>query len=382
MLTRIRFKNYRSHADTAIALQPINLLIGPAGAGKSNVFKALVLLQNSLHRSLEELFPPGIGEFHWVRSRWAGETDPIVFEVEIDEVEGFPGRFQYELSIAESPEGLYVVAETLQRKTGDEGWQWVFQRRKLPRLMGEFGDVKPYDPSLLNKARRGIGVDASAPNVRMARAVARAISSVGYYHLEVSELKSLGSGQPTERIDYYGGRLPDFLAFTRTGAQEDASRPRHWNHASTHERQERCRFCRLNALITEARSTLSALPQKPPQTWPILIALPVETIEAWLLELQAIVSPPRGLARAEARGRARLKEMLYGKPAATRSDVENIALPLIRSATPTQLGQLRERSKSFALFADQVDRSKPILLGPRDCWSPGDSGAVRPPPGS
>jgi hypothetical protein len=72
------------------------------------------------------------------------------------------------------------------------------------------------------------------------------------------------------------------------------------------------------------------------------------------------------------------KARLYGKPAATKEDVEKIALPLIRSATPAPLGQLRERSRSFALFADQVDANTPIILGPRDCWSPGDSGAERP----
>lgn len=160
----------------------------------------------------------------------------------------------------------------------------------------------------------------------------------------------------------------------RSGALEDASRPRHWNHSSAHER---CRFCQLDALIRQERSMLSGLPQKPPQTWPVLIAIPVEAIEAWLLELQAIVSPPKGMARAEARGRLRFKEMLYSKPAAPRPDVERIALPLIRSATSAQLDELRERSRSFALFADQVDESRPIILGPRDCWSPGDSGAER-----
>jgi hypothetical protein len=163
---------------------------------------------------------------------------------------------------------------------------------------------------------------------------------------------------------------------TRSGAQEDATRLRHWNHSSAHDR---CRFCQLDALVLEERSRLSALPQKPPQTWPVLIAVPVEAIEAWLLELQAIVSPGEGMARAEARGRSRFKELLYGKPAALKPDVETIALPLIRSATLTQLGQLRDRSRSFALFADQVEANKAIILGPRDCWGPGDSGAERPP---
>ncbi len=217
MITRLRLQNFRSHSLTELRLGPIALLVGPAGSGKSNVFKALVLLQNSVHRELAELFPPGLGEFHWVRSRWCGETDPISFEVDLDEVEDHPATtFRYELAIADSPAGLYVLFEKLQRKSGDEEWQWVFQRRSQSKFMGEFGDVDAYDPTVLNKVWQGSVAAPDAPNVRMARAVARSLSSVGYYHLEVSDLKSLGTGQSTDRIDYYGGRLPDFLGYLKS----------------------------------------------------------------------------------------------------------------------------------------------------------------------
>ncbi|MCU0684001.1 MAG: ATP-binding protein [Polyangiaceae bacterium] len=213
MITRLQLKNFRSHAFSEISLEPINLLVGPTGAGKSNVFKALAMLQNLIHHELAELFPPGLGEFQWVRSRWAGETDPISFEVDLTEVEGHAGTaFRYHLSIADSPAGLYVLAEKLQQKSGEDDWQWVFQRRGGAKRMGEFGEVSAYEPSLLYKTLRDQVATPDAPNVQAAKAVARALSSVGYYHLEVSELKSLGSGQSTDRIDYYGGRLPDVLA--------------------------------------------------------------------------------------------------------------------------------------------------------------------------
>lgn len=224
MITRLRVQNFRSHTLTEMALGPINLLVGPTGAGKSNLFKALVLLQNTTHRELGELFPPGTNEFHWVRSRWAGETDPIAFEVDLRDVPDFPGQtFRYQLSIADAPEGLYVLSETLQRKEGDDEWQWVFRRLRQSKPMGEFGVVGPYDPSLLCKVRRGKVAAPEAPNVKMARAVGRSLSSVGYYHLEVSELKALGSGQDTDRIDYYGGRLPDFMAWLKSAPEHAAA---------------------------------------------------------------------------------------------------------------------------------------------------------------
>lgn len=45
--------------------------------------------------------------------------------------------------------------------------------------------------------------------------MARVLSRTGYYHLSVDRLKSLGSGQPRDRIFYLGDGLPDFIAWTK-----------------------------------------------------------------------------------------------------------------------------------------------------------------------
>jgi predicted ATPase len=119
-------------------MQPINLLIGSVASGKSNVFKGLLLIQNSINRSLVELFPPGLGEFQWVKSRWAGETDPIGIEVELSDLRDHPGESAtYQLRIADSPAGLYVLEENLQRREADGSVRWVFQRGPRRRAMGE-----------------------------------------------------------------------------------------------------------------------------------------------------------------------------------------------------------------------------------------------------
>lgn len=218
MITKVRFENFRSHEASAFPLQPINLLIGSVGAGKSNIFKGLLFIQNSIHRSLVELFPPGLGEFQWVRSRWAGETDPIGFEIELNGFKDQPGlSATYILRIADSPAGLYVLEESLQSRKLDEPAEWVFQRRGMrSRAMGEFGLVDPHEPTLLNRVHRDhAAVNQGAPGVLFAKEVARKLSRFGYYHLTVSELKALGAGQGWNRIGYYGDRLPDFIAWTK-----------------------------------------------------------------------------------------------------------------------------------------------------------------------
>lgn len=216
MLKALKLINFRSHADTTLLMEPMTLMVGPAGAGKSNVFRAMVILQNSIHRTLVEIFS-GLGAFHWVRSRWAGETDPIGFEVKVDMSPEYPDCMaSYSLKIADSPAGLYVLEETLSRRNGDQPDEWVFQRRRNRTAMGEFGTVEWDMPTTLHRVWHGMGVADQAPNVRFARSVAKALSSFGYYHLEVGELKELGTGQTSDRIRYRGEGLPDFMAWTRS----------------------------------------------------------------------------------------------------------------------------------------------------------------------
>lgn len=45
------------------------------------------------------------------------------------------------------------------------------------------------------------------------------------------------------------------------------------------------------------------------------------------------------------------------------ADLETVALPVVASASPTHLAELRRRSRSFDLFAQRVGAVKALLRG-------------------
>jgi hypothetical protein len=144
-----------------------------------------------------------------------------------------------------------------------------------------------------------------------------------------------------------------------TSATEDARHPRHSNHVGTYVSE--CRYCTIQRAVSEARQELNWIPTKPGGNWPVIIAVPVEMIETWLLMR-------KGISSAQRRPRSVQKQMLYGKPAATREDVLNIALPLVRSMSDADLASLAQISPSFRDFFDQVIAAQAIILAATPCW--------------
>ncbi len=160
------------------------------------------------------------------------------------------------------------------------------------------------------------------------------------------------------------------LDLTNSGEPEDPTHPRHFNHIG--KTNGRCRYCRLEDAVKRTRPELTWLPAKPGATWPVLIAVPVEMIEAWLLTSRAIVDLGDGTRfQAEQLPRSVLKQRLYGKPAATKDDVDGIALPLVRKMSGDHLEALASHSKSFELFKEQVSTQRERILDSRSCWSLG-----------
>ncbi len=152
-----------------------------------------------------------------------------------------------------------------------------------------------------------------------------------------------------------------------TGAAEDPEHPRHWIHADGMFVAD-CRWCQLRQTIKSTRPFLNWIPSKRGGDWPVVLAVPVEAIEAWLLAAQALLFAGQGSLHAENERRDLHKRRFYGKPVPTKIDVETKALPLIRALDTEKLRQLEEISKSFGLFAKQVESVRCAVLSAPDCW--------------
>src|SRR5438128_5078922 len=132
---------------------------------------------------------------------------------------------------------------------------------------------------------------------------------------------------------------------------EDPRHRRHWLHPGEVDNIH-CRHCRLAVEIAAVRPHLHWLPWKPGNSWPIILVIPAEAIEAWLLITRAIVNPRQGSMNVERQTRHTLKREFYGSYAATRRDVEEIAVAMIRSMTPDQIRALESQAGRFQMLSD------------------------------
>lgn len=144
------------------------------------------------------------------------------------------------------------------------------------------------------------------------------------------------------------------------GVNEDPNHPRHENHHGA--ALARCRYCEIMQAIAQVRPQLNWIPKKPGGTWPILIAVPVEMIETWLLILRD------GNPSFQRRPRCVQKQLLYGRPVATRSEVLRVALPLVHNMTDDAADGLARASPSFQNFSDQITAARAVICSTTDCW--------------
>ena len=235
------------------------------------------------------------------------------------------------------------------------------------------------------------GLDALILHAFIARSfgVAESAIEIEKYESRPGGFKSALRLLPTV-LDTLYNRCVDFVVIgsdndgdeliTSSEEPEDSSYPRHYLHHP--DTRAHCRHCLLDQKLKKWRDQRKPyIAEKPPATWPALVAVPVEMVEAWVLCAQALTHPGRGDIDAEALPRSALKRRLYGVPRPTERNIETVALPIVRNPA-LDLQALSRICKSFECFHHQIGTAQAALREAGRCFTgepvwPSDPGSSR-----
>lgn len=183
MIRRIIIRDFKSIRELDLELDPVTVLVGRSGSGKSNFVQAIRFLRNLL-LSFDEAIAY---EFGWERIVPVGERKPktsveVYFSIPGDELEynyrigfGTPGQGNFPGQIHLREERLSLGNEMLfyRRRRDDNVWEWD----KAP-------NVTPTPPPSFEHSMLG-----QFPSLQQVVFANAALSTgIGYYHFPASTL--------------------------------------------------------------------------------------------------------------------------------------------------------------------------------------------------
>lgn len=108
-LTGLRVRGYRSIVDLALPLKRVNVIVGPNGCGKTNLYRSLVLLGAAARGQLARTLAAegGMPSALWAgdRSRIVKRNKPVRLRIEVRLEDGF----EYELACGLPPPGRGAI---------------------------------------------------------------------------------------------------------------------------------------------------------------------------------------------------------------------------------------------------------------------------------
>lgn len=257
MIKQIKIRDFKSIRELDLELDPVTVLIGRSGTGKSNIVQAIRFLRNLLLN-----FNGAINyEFGWERivpvgERWPKTSIEVLFSIPGDQVEynyriGFRNQvrqpFPGPIQLAE--ESLKLGKETLfSRDFSDAGkWEW----KTVPK-------VSPVPPP--NSGELMLGQFPSLQQIVFANAALS--TGIGYYHFPASTLSLVGAPQyhGQEILQHLPGlsdNASNFLNVMR-GITQDFHRPNIRKNllASLHAVNSSIESVELNSLINPQRAII------------------------------------------------------------------------------------------------------------------------------
>lgn len=197
-INRVRLRNYRSIAACDVPLEPLTILVGSNGSGKSNFLDALRLTSDSLRGSLDHALRErgGVAE---VRRKSHGH--PNHFAIQLDfSLDGQPGYFAFEVGARDR--SLKAGEYELRR----EACAWAGHRYELQN-----GTLTRPPASVSPPATTDRLYLVNAAGLREFRPVYDALSTMGFYNVSPTKLRDLQAPDQGDLLDREGSNLASVL---------------------------------------------------------------------------------------------------------------------------------------------------------------------------
>ncbi|MCU6311354.1 AAA family ATPase [Enterobacter cloacae] len=122
MINTLHIQNYRSIRDMSLELEQLNIVFGPNGTGKSNIYKAIHLMHSAAQGQFSQALANegGILKVFWAgktrsdqlrRMNLAVETETYEYELQVGFVEKLPYPSQFQLDPVIKEESLWLSGQ-------------------------------------------------------------------------------------------------------------------------------------------------------------------------------------------------------------------------------------------------------------------------------
>ena len=183
-LSAVSLRNYKSILSCNVAIEPLTIIVGRNGSGKSNFLDSLHFVSDALQTSLEHAVRKRGGSKEIVhRSKRGAKTEGLLINLEFTLDPAHRGSYTLELGAI----GLRVRRESLTISNGDS--IVAAYRRDLKRAKGESQGRALLMPRVLPDRLHLVAV-SGMPEFRSAF---DALSAMGFYNLNPEAMKELHS---------------------------------------------------------------------------------------------------------------------------------------------------------------------------------------------
>ena len=104
MLERLKVHGFRTLVDTEIEFDPLTIMIGRNGAGKTTILDSLQLLGNFARGGVDRAFGPPPWSLVWQRTKGTGWIPAVRFEVQMGPPSRGSGHYREPLRLRPWPE--------------------------------------------------------------------------------------------------------------------------------------------------------------------------------------------------------------------------------------------------------------------------------------